>query len=80
MTRTDLTRTSQDGARHATLRPDWYLSGNLENECRPVKRRGLARALMRAIKGVNEHLRARRARSPGAGVDRPGSVVPRRVP
>jgi hypothetical protein len=79
MTRTDPTTTSQGGAHHTRLGPDWYLSISPENDCPPrVERRGFRRALMRVIKGVNEQLRARRGRS-GAGADRPGSVVRKRT-
>jgi hypothetical protein len=62
MTRTDLTKTSQSGAHHARLDSDWYLSNSsLESGCAPlVERRRFGRALMRAIKGVSEYLRARR--------------------
>jgi hypothetical protein len=61
MTRTDPTTTSQGGAHHTRLGPDWYLSNSVESGCAPlVERRRFGRALMRAIKGVNEHLLARR--------------------
>jgi hypothetical protein len=69
MTKPDLTSTSQGGAQHTRLRPDWYLRVGLENDAPLAQRRGFWRALVRLIfRGDNERLRARRFRSRDAGV------------
>jgi hypothetical protein len=69
LTTTTTTTTSQGGAQHTRLRPDWYLRVGLENDAPLVERRGFWRGLVRLIfGGANEHPRARRLRSRGAGV------------
>jgi hypothetical protein len=49
MTKADLTSTSQDGAQHTRLRPDWYLRVGLENDAPLVERRAFWRALVRLV-------------------------------